>query len=142
MGLGASGKEDVKKLHEATSQVAAAMLEADSAKLGNRGPRRYSFGGASPSMHAMHSRPWPLLLESIASGPVAKLLARIFPGGYLAAGGGGDFVLGHTDTYQTLHRDVGDVSSDAFHTLERPPAVSVSFILADLPCSQGPVRIV
>merc|ERR1712187_726696 len=110
------------------------MLALDEAHIGNRGPRRYSFGGASELLHMMHVQPWPKLLDNAM---VTALLDTVFPAGYVAAGGGGDFVLGGTDTYQSLHIDLG---SGQFHDLERPPAVSISFVVEDLSCAEAPLR--
>ena len=69
---------------------------------------------------------------------MAAVLAAIGGGGG-AAGGGGDFVMPHTDTFQALHIDLGDAP---FHQLDTAPAIAVNFVLADLPCSNAPLRIV
>merc|ERR1719160_715902 len=84
----------------------------------------------------MHVSPWPSLLD-IA--PVKQVLTAILPEGYVAAGGGGDFVLGHTDTFQSLHIDLG---SGPFYQFDEPPAVAVNFVVEDLSCASGPLRVV
>lgn len=125
-----------KQLLATAEEVARQMLSLDPQRLGNRGPRRYSFGGASQYMHIMHVQPWAELLDLSA---VHILLQAIWPEGYLAAGGGGDFVLASTDTYQSLHIDLG---SSAFHELDAAPAIAVNVLLEDLDCRGGPVRVV
>jgi len=134
--LGALGQDQISEFRRACQRIADEMLAFDTERIGNRGPRRYSYGGASRSMHMMHVHPWPQLLENR---PVRILLETIYPKGYTAAGGGGDFVLGSTDTYQSLHLDIG---SGAFNELERPPAIAVNFVVEDLACDGGPVRVI
>ena len=94
------------------------------AALGNRGPRRYSLGGASQTRHLMHVPPWPRLLDAEA---IHAVLAEVYGSdGYAAAGGGGDFVLPFTDLYQSLHTDLGL----GLHTHHRAPAIAVSVLWA------------
>merc|ERR1712118_382383 len=116
--------------------VANKMLSLDPSHIGNRGPRRYSYGGASRTLHMMHVPGWEKLLDDAA---VTSVLQGVFPRGYYAAGGGGDFVLGETSTYQSLHLDVG---GGPIYDLGEPPAIGVSFVVEDLTCSDAPVRVV
>mmetsp|Transcript_75273 Transcript_75273/g.244774 ORF Transcript_75273/g.244774 Transcript_75273/m.244774 type:complete len:355 (-) Transcript_75273:543-1607(-) len=102
--LDALTDSQVKRLRERSQRLAEKVLSMDPARLGNRGPRRYSFGALSPTNHLMHLPEWTQLLDS---GPVSAVLQEIYPNGYLAAGGGGDFVLGGASTYQSLHLDIG-----------------------------------
>lgn len=51
---------------------------------------------------------------------------------------GAIFVLGATDVYQSLHIDVG---GGPIYAEGPPPAIGVSFIVEDLPCAAGPVRV-
>ena len=44
--------------------VVRTLLKHDAARLGNRGPRRYSYGGASRTLHMMHIPAWSLLYDS------------------------------------------------------------------------------
>ncbi|CAE7490912.1 OLA1 [Symbiodinium sp. CCMP2456] len=129
-----SDAQTTELLHKA-KQVAEEMLLLDPERLGNRGPRRYSFGGASRTLHLMHIEGWEQLLDNE---PVNQLLAAYYPEGFLACGGGGDFVLGSTSTYQSLHLDVGG----PVHSLEKAPAIGVNFALEDISCADAPMRAV
>ncbi|CAL1149446.1 unnamed protein product [Cladocopium goreaui] len=119
------------KIHE----VSKKLLSLDPERLGNRGPRRYSFGGASRTLHMMHKRGWERLLDNEA---VHLLLSTYYEDGFLACGGGGDFVLPNTSTYQSLHLDVGG----PVHSLVKAPAIGVNFVLEDLTCADAPLRVV
>ncbi|CAE7761974.1 OLA1 [Symbiodinium necroappetens] len=129
-----SDAQTAELLHKA-KQVAEKMLLLDPERLGNRGPRRYSFGGASRTLHLMHIEGWEQLLDNE---PVNQLLAAYYSEGFLACGGGGDFVLGSTSTYQSLHLDVGG----PVHSLEKAPAIGVNFALEDISCADAPMRAV
>eukprot|EP00927_Polykrikos_kofoidii_P008737 TRINITY_DN13643_c0_g1_i1.p1 TRINITY_DN13643_c0_g1~~TRINITY_DN13643_c0_g1_i1.p1 ORF type:complete len:493 (-),score=47.97 TRINITY_DN13643_c0_g1_i1:218-1696(-) len=124
-----------RSLYETAKRVAERMLSFDPHHIGNRGPRRYSFGAASRTLHMMHLQGWTELLDN---GPVHAVLETIFSDGYLAAGGGGDFVLPDTSTYQSLHLDVG---GGPIYELGHPPAVGVNFVVEDLTCADAPLRI-
>jgi len=84
----------------------------------------------------MHVPEWGRLLDIE---PVNLVLSAALPGGYLAAGGGGDFVLGGTSTYQSLHLDVGD---GPIYDLGVPPAIGVNFVIDDMTCTDAPLRLV
>lgn len=134
--LDALDASQVAEFREGARHVADKMLSIDALRLGNRGPRRYSYGGASRTGHLMHLPPWPKLLDIE---PASQVLKAIFPTGYLAAGGGGDFVLGNTSTYQSLHLDIG---GGPIYDTGPPPAVAVNFVVEDLTCADGPLRVV
>eukprot|EP00929_Paragymnodinium_shiwhaense_P034578 TRINITY_DN18797_c0_g1_i2.p1 TRINITY_DN18797_c0_g1~~TRINITY_DN18797_c0_g1_i2.p1 ORF type:complete len:451 (-),score=105.62 TRINITY_DN18797_c0_g1_i2:72-1424(-) len=143
--------DDLRAVAEA---VAADMLRQDPERVGNRGPRRYSYGGASNTQGMMHLPAWSSLLDLPA---LQQVLDAIFGGAYYASGAGGDFVLGNTDVFQTLHLDVGGgpvhwrekrrkqvkrpATYNASHVETPPPAVVVNVILEDLACDAGPVRV-
>ncbi|CAJ1390133.1 unnamed protein product [Effrenium voratum] len=124
------------EVQQVAQEVADRMLRQDPDRLGNRGPRRYSFGGASRTLHMMHLPGWERLLDNAA---VHFLLATYYEeGAFLACGGGGDFVLPGTSTFQSLHLDVGG----PVHSLHKAPAVGVNFVLEDLSCADAPLRVV
>ncbi|CAE8673085.1 unnamed protein product, partial [Polarella glacialis] len=127
----------VARLKAAAKRAADLMLAHDPHRLGNRGPRRYSYGGASNSLHMLHSSEWAELFDIPA---VTAVLQAVFgQGGYSAAGGGGDFVLNATDLYQNLHLDLG---GGPIYLPGPPPAVAVNFVVEDLSCADGPLRVV
>lgn len=131
--LAALSQAEAAKLRAGAQLLADELLALDPLRIGNRGPRRYSFGGAARSGHMVHAQPWPDLFDNSA---MHGVLRSFFPDGYVAAGGGGDFVLPHTDTFQSLHRDTLYSSGDV------PPAVTVNFVVEDLTCEGGPLRAV
>jgi len=122
--------------HEAET-IASTMLSLDPRRTGNRGPRRYSYGGASHTLHTLHLPAWTQLIDNQ---PASTVMKAIHPEGYFIAGGGGDFVLGATSTFQSLHRDLGpSVPSGADGS---PPAITINFLLEDLTCADAPLRVV
>jgi len=126
----------VRRLRQSVKGVSDLMLSHDRDRIGNRGPRRYSYGGASQTLHMVHVQEWAGLVDNAA---VNAVLPHVFPQGYLAVGGGGDFVLGSTSTYQSLHLDVG---GGPIYDLGVPPAVGANFVVDDLTCADAPLRIV
>lgn len=52
------------QLLQMVQEVSQKLLSFDPERLGNRGPRRYSFGGASKTLHMMHKRGWEQLLDN------------------------------------------------------------------------------
>lgn len=122
-------------LREACSRAALDLLARDPQRVGNRGPRRYSWGGASTSHHMVHLTPWAQLLDVDS---VVKVLEALF-GEYVAIGGGGDFVLGETDTHQRLHVDL---QLEAMYASPAPAALVANFVVSDISCQDGPVRLV
>eukprot|EP00927_Polykrikos_kofoidii_P049282 TRINITY_DN43360_c0_g1_i1.p1 TRINITY_DN43360_c0_g1~~TRINITY_DN43360_c0_g1_i1.p1 ORF type:complete len:501 (+),score=58.10 TRINITY_DN43360_c0_g1_i1:83-1585(+) len=140
--LNAVDAEHTQQLRQGAHNAAKRMLQADPWHVGNRGPRRYSFGESSKTLHLIHLDPWLHLLDNIF---LHQLLGEIFANsgndiGYYAAGGGGDFVLGHTDLYQSLHPDIGG-GGPLLYEQGPPPAVGVSVVVEDLSCTNGPVRV-
>merc|ERR1712217_270929 len=99
---GALTIEQSKDMRVAAMSAASNMLALDPFRLGNRGPRRYSFGGASSTSSTVHLPAWAKLLDTAA---MHEVLGHVFTDGYLSVGGGGDFVLPKTGTFQPLHRD-------------------------------------
>lgn len=91
---------------------------------------------------------WAELLDNEA---IHLLLSAYYPDGFLACGGGGDYVLPNTSTplrwprvseedvrYQSLHLDVGG----PVHAFQLAPAIGVNFVLEDLSCADAPLRVV
>lgn len=133
--LGALAADQVAALRRTAEQVAERVLAMDPFRLGNRGPRRYSFGAVSKTHHLMHLPGWPQLLDNA---PVTAVLRHIYPDGYLAAGGGGDFVLEGAPTYQSLHLDIG---GGPIYDEGPPPGVAVNYVLDELTCDDAPTRV-
>ncbi|CAE7639284.1 OLA1 [Symbiodinium microadriaticum] len=134
---GALPPESAAELRSAVEAEARRLLAEDPQRLGNRGPRRYSWGGASTTHHMVHVREWAQLLDLPSLTPV---LEAAFSGDYIAVGGGGDFVLGETDTHQRLHVDL---QLPEMYDKENPPAAIVAnFAVDDVSCEDGPLRLV
>ncbi|CAE8605622.1 unnamed protein product, partial [Polarella glacialis] len=95
--------KQITALRLAATSAAEDLLSRDPQRRGNRGPRRYSFGGASTTHHMVHLQAWADLMDNEA---LRSVLELAFGGQYVAVGGGGDFVLGETDTHQRLHVDL------------------------------------
>lgn len=134
---GALRPDEVEALAVAAWEAADELLKLDDARLGNRGPRRYSFGGASRTHHMVHLAAWARLLDNAAVRPV---LERAFGGSYVSIGGGGDFVLGETDTHQRLHVDLQ--LEEMYDVASPPAAIAANFAVSDVGCDDGPMRLV
>lgn len=147
----------LKRLREACDGVIAEMLALDPQRKGNRGARRYSFGGASLTGHQLHHAEWTMLLDLHT---VTPILTAIFGSrDYIARGGGGDFCLPGATRYQPLHSDMGDRrmvrmqdgSERPFGAFHDPrgrlsyrdlpcPYVCCNFLLTNLTPLNGPTR--
>lgn len=117
-------------------KAAEQLLHQDPQRIGNRGPRRYSWGGSSTSHHMVHLSSWAQLLDIHQ---LVQVLENVFQGEYVAIGGGGDFVLGETDSHQRLHVDL---QLEAMYDSRSAAAVVANFVLSDISCHDGPVRLV
>jgi hypothetical protein len=84
----------------------------------------------------VHLAPWAQLLDVH---PVVRTLEEVFQGEYVAIGGGGDFVLGETDSHQRLHVDL---QLEAMYDSESPAAVVANFVISEITCEDGPLRLV
>lgn len=127
----------VHALASKASVAADELLARDPPRLGNRGPRRYSFGGSSTTHHMVHFWEWAALLDNPVLAPV---MALAFGGQYVAIGGGGDFVLGETDTHQRLHVDLQ--LAEMYDVGFPPAAIAANFAVDEVSCSDGPTRVV
>eukprot|EP00438_Fugacium_kawagutii_P027582 Skav230746 [mRNA] locus=scaffold3436:88554:92609:+ [translate_table: standard] len=138
--LNALGDKEVFDVLETCLEVEAEMLQLDPDRLGCRGAGRYSFGAASKSGHMLHHPAWLHLLQSR---PVLTVLKRVLPEGFVFCGGGGDFVLGRTANYQSLHSDLGPskVPPECRSNVV-PPMISVNFTVQDITGENGPLRVV
>merc|ERR1712070_678515 len=127
----------IHSLGQAALEAAEDLLNVDASRLGNRGPRRYSFGGSSKTHHMVHKRAWARLLDNDVLMP---LLEFVFGGEYVAVGGGGDFVLGSTDHHQRLHVDLQ--RPEMYDIAFPPAAVAANFAISNVSCEDGPMRLV
>lgn len=135
--LRAAVPDDVTAALAAAVNLAAEdLLRLDPPRLGNRGPRRYSFGGASKTHHMVHVEEWSRLMDLVVLRPILQLA---FNGSYVAVGGGGDFVLGQTDTHQRLHVDLQLPDMYSRHMLA---AIVANVAISHVTCQDGPMRIV
>eukprot|EP00927_Polykrikos_kofoidii_P026843 TRINITY_DN23833_c0_g1_i1.p1 TRINITY_DN23833_c0_g1~~TRINITY_DN23833_c0_g1_i1.p1 ORF type:complete len:511 (-),score=63.85 TRINITY_DN23833_c0_g1_i1:106-1638(-) len=135
-GVLSSGQ--VRLLADAATEAAEEFMKVDPYGYGNRGPRRYSFGGASLTHHMVHIPEWAELLDD---DHVSAVLAEVFGGtdAYVAVGGGGDLVLNHTDTHQRLHVDL---QHPQMYDVDTPPAAVVAnFAVSAVSCDDGPMRL-
>eukprot|EP00929_Paragymnodinium_shiwhaense_P090140 TRINITY_DN50343_c0_g1_i2.p1 TRINITY_DN50343_c0_g1~~TRINITY_DN50343_c0_g1_i2.p1 ORF type:complete len:494 (-),score=97.45 TRINITY_DN50343_c0_g1_i2:26-1507(-) len=133
---GALPADKAAALERAAAKEAQELIARDVYGFGNRGPRRYSFGGASQTHHMVHVAEWAELLDNAV---VSQVLDVAFAGPYVAVGGGGDFVLGRTDTHQRLHVDL---QLAEMYDLEAPPAaISANFAVNNVTCDDGPMRL-
>ena len=98
--------EQLPALQAASDAAATAIMAADPAGLGNRGPGRYSFGVASTTGSCMHLPAWASLVDLPRISPV--LAALWGERGYKCDGGGGDFSAPFCTEYQPLHTDYRD----------------------------------
>ena len=83
----------------------------------------------------VHLAPWAQLLDVE---PVVRILEKVW-GDYVAIGGGGDFVLGETDSHQRLHVDL---QLEAMYDVEAPAAIVANFVISEISCGDGPLRLV
>ena len=139
-------------LQSGVAEAVAEITALDPEGLGNRGAKRYSFGGSSLTRSQLHRPAWQMLL-SIE--PVIQLLDAIFGNpDYALRSASGDFCLPGASDYQRLHTDVRDWEDSektpfsAFHDprgrvsiRDLPcPYVCVNFLPQDIHALNGPTR--
>ncbi|MDG2112108.1 MAG: phytanoyl-CoA dioxygenase family protein [Actinomycetota bacterium] len=150
--------DQLATMQAACSREIANILELDSARGGNRGSHRYSFGASSLTGHMSHLAEWVMLMDVAA---VSAAVSAIFGSpDYFCRGGGGDFCLPGTVRYQPLHSDIGDrrmtrnpngpgeITLGSFHdpsgamTLRDLPCmyVAANYLMTDLTPVNGPIR--
>ena len=124
--------DELALLQSGVADAVAEITALDPEGLGNRGAKRYSFGGSSLTRSQLHRPAWQMLLSVE---PVIQLLDAIFGNpDYALRSASGDFCLPGAVDYQRLHTDVRDWEApdktpfSAFHD----PRGRVS--IRDLPC--------
>lgn len=124
--------EQVATLKAGVDEVVRDILAINPDLSGNRGSRRYSFGGSSLTRSMLHRPEWQMLVDLPT---VTPILTAIFESAdYIVRAASGDFCLPGAHEYQPLHADVGD-----FHSPEKTPFSSFhdprgQLSLRDLPC--------
>lgn len=119
-------------LRKGVNEVVDSILALDPDRVGNRGPRRYSFGGSSLTRSMLHRPEWQMLIDLPT---VTPIVSAIFGStDYMLRSASGDFCLPGATEYQPLHTDVGD-----FRNPEKTPFSSFQdprgeISVRDLPC--------
>ena len=142
----------ISELSKGCNQVIDEVVALDSARHGNRGSHRYSFGGSSITRSQLHRPEWQMLLELEA---VTNLVAALFESDdYVLRAASGDFCLPGALDYQPLHADVRDFrdpKSSPFSSFHDPrglirlvdlpcPYICVNFLPQDITRLNGPTR--
>jgi ectoine hydroxylase-related dioxygenase (phytanoyl-CoA dioxygenase family) len=124
--------EQLEFLRSGVDEVVESILALDPERAGNRGNRRYSFGGSSITRSMLHRPEWQMLVDLPT---VTPIVTAIFGSAdYMLRAASGDFCLPGASEYQPLHSDVGD-----FRTAEKTPYSSFhdplgEISVRDLPC--------
>eukprot|EP00435_Cladocopium_sp_Y103_P069522 s627_g33.t1 len=137
--LNALGGQEISDVLQTCLEVEAEMLLLDPDRVGCRDAGRYSFGAAAKSGHMLHHPAWQHLLQAR---PVLMVLKKIFPEGFVFCGGGGDFVLGKTVNYQSLHSDLGPSRVPPECRSDQPPMILVNFTVQPITGENGALRVV
>lgn len=139
-------------LQAGVTDVAEQILALDHDLTGNRGARRYSFGGSSLTRSMLHRPEWQMLVDLPT---VTPLVTAIFESDdYMLRSASGDFCLPGATEYQRLHSDMRDVSPTGpspFSSFADPrgflttrdlpcPYVCVNFMPIDMTTLNGPTR--
>ena len=137
--------EQVRFLRSGCEREAKEIIAIDPKGIGNRGPYRYSYGGASLTNSVLHREEWVMLVDLPTVTPV---IASIFGSSkYHIRRAAGDFCLPGATEYQPLHTDIADTVG-GFHdprgiTTIRDlpcPAVCCNFLAQDFTRLNGPTR--
>jgi ectoine hydroxylase-related dioxygenase (phytanoyl-CoA dioxygenase family) len=149
---GILNSEQIDFLATGCKEVIKEIVALDGSGLGNRGSRRYSFGGSSLTRSQLHRPEWQMLLDIPA---VTTLLTTLFGSpNYSLRAASGDFCLPGATDYQPLHSDVHDwVSTERspFSSFHDPlgqltirdlpsPYICVNFLPQDITPLNGPTR--
>ena len=129
-----AGIRDVRTTCE---DVAMEMQALDPYARGNRGPRRYSFGGASKTKQLCHH--WSFSKHLLDNAAIRRVVGAVNDGAVRCYGAGGEFVLGDTDYFQRLH---SDVRHSGYKHVWPPPHLVANFFIEDQTEDFGPTRIV
>ena len=137
--------EQVHFLRGGCEREANEIIAIDPKGVGNRGPYRYSYGGASLTNSVLHKEEWVMLVDLPT---VTPIITSIFgSSNYYIRRAAGDFCLPGAIQYQPLHTDIAD-NVDHFHdprgiTTIRDlpcPAVCCNFLAQDFTRLNGPTR--
>ncbi len=137
--------EQVHFLRDGCEREASKIIAIDPKGVGNRGPYRYSYGGASLTNSVLHKEEWVMLVDLPT---VTPIITSIFgSANYHIRRAAGDFCLPGAIQYQPLHTDIVD-NVDQFHdprgiTTIRDlpcPAVCCNFLAQDFTSLNGPTR--
>ncbi|CAE8626382.1 unnamed protein product [Polarella glacialis] len=144
---GALGAEEAEELMAASHRAMEDLLDRDPERVGNRGPRRYSLGSASKTHHMAHVPEWARLIDNPVITPILRLVFQDAgeqngTDDYVAIGGGGDVVLGQTDSlqWQWLHVDLP--RWEIYDRIHPPPGIGVNFAVHDVSCQGGAMRLI
>ena len=138
-------RDQVGFLRAGCEREADAIVALDPERKGNRGPYRYSYGGASMTESVLHREEWVMLVDLPTLTPI---VTAIFDSPeYHVRRAAGDFCLPGAVEYQRLHTDIVD-RPGGFHdprgilTLrDLPcPAVCCNFLAQDFTSTNGPTR--
>jgi len=139
-------------LRNGVRKVAGEIVALDEERTGNRGSRRYSFGGSSATRSMLHRREWQMLVDLPT---VTPIITAIFESSaYLLRAASGDFCLPGAVDYQPLHSDMGDridAAQSPFSSFHDPrgllttrdlpcPYLAVNFLPDDQTVLNGPTR--
>ena len=142
----------VAVLAQGCDEVMREIIALDTARKGNRGSHRYSFGGSSLTRSQLHRPEWQMLLDVPA---VTSIVSAIFGSSdYMLRAASGDFCLPGAVDYQRLHadtRDWIDASQTPFNAFHDPlgatsirdlpcPYLCVNFLPQDVTRLNGPTR--
>ena len=141
-----------QQLAEGCGDAIDSIVAADIEQSGNRGTKRYSFGGSSITRSMLHRPEWQMLLDLPA---VTPIVAAIFGSNdYLVRAGSGDFCMPGATQYQPLHSDVHDfraADTSPYSAFFDPagivslrdlptPYVCLNFLPQDMTRLNGPTR--
>jgi len=139
-------------LRNTTDAVMQEIVSLDPDRSGNRGSRRYSFGGSSITRSMLHLPAWQMLVDLPTVTPIVK--AIFGSADYMLRAASGDFCLPGATGYQPLHadmRDFVDPRSTPFSSFadqrghlsvrDLPcPYVCINFFTVDSTRLNGPTR--
>ena len=124
--------DELAFLQAGVTEVAEQIVAADTAATGNRGSRRYSFGGSSLTLSMLHRPEWRMLVDLPT---VTPIITAIFESDdYMVRAASGDFCLPGAEEYQPLHSDMRDWTSNEstpFSAFHDPRGILTT---RDLPC--------
>lgn len=144
--------EQIDVLRSGCDEVANEIVALDVDGRGNRGPRRYSFGGSSMTRSQLHHPAWQMLLDVPA---MLDVVTAIFGSeDFALRAASGDFCMSGATGYQILHSDVRDFvdpKTSPFSSFLDPlgsmsirdlpcPYVCVNFLPQDVTALNGPTR--